>query len=76
MPDLDQTQPARHRHLHKVVGTWLAWQAELRTPRIRDQRGLSQSTENAVLLSGAIIIAAAVIAIVTAYVNKELTALK
>ncbi len=38
----------------------------------RDERGLSQSTENAVLLTGAIAIAATVIALVGAYVRAHL----
>ena len=40
--------------------------------RVRDQRGLSQSTENAVLLAGAVIIAGVVIAAVRAYVTSHM----
>jgi len=39
---------------------------------VRDERGLSQSTENAVLLTGAIAIAATVITLVGAYVRAHL----
>lgn len=38
----------------------------------RDQRGLSQSTENAILLAGAVAVAAAVIGAVTIYVTAKL----
>ena len=38
----------------------------------RDERGLSQSTENAILLAGAVAVAVAVIPAVTLYVNAKL----
>jgi len=38
----------------------------------RDERGLSQSTENAVLLAGAVTVAGIVIAVITAYVRSHL----
>lgn len=38
----------------------------------RDERGLSQSTENAILLAGAVSVAVAVITAVTLYVNAKL----
>lgn len=44
----------------------------LTAPRSRDERGLSQSTENAILLAGAVTIALIVIGAITAYVTKHL----
>ncbi len=41
------------------------------SPR-RDERGLSQSTENAILLAGAIVIAGIVISMVTVYVQNNM----
>ena len=38
----------------------------------RRERGLSQSTENAILLAGAVAVAGIVIAVVTAYVQAKL----
>ncbi len=38
----------------------------------RDDRGLSQSTENAILLAGAIAVAGIVVAAVTAYVTTRM----
>ena len=38
----------------------------------RDQRGLSQSAENAILLAGAVAVASAVIAAITVYVKSHL----
>lgn len=38
----------------------------------RDERGLSQSTENAVLLAGAVAVAVIVITAVTSYVTKNM----
>lgn len=55
--------------LHTLIGTVLAVLA----PReARDERGLSQSTENAILLAGAVTIAGAVILAVTTYVNGRM----
>lgn len=41
-------------------------------PRQRTERGLSQSTENAILLAGAVAVAGVVIAVITAYVKSHL----
>ena len=41
-------------------------------PRSRNERGLSQSVENAILLAGAVAIATAVIIAITAYVQANL----
>lgn len=40
--------------------------------RRRDERGLSQSTENAILLGGAVAIAIIVVTAITAYVRANL----
>lgn len=42
---------------------------------VRDERGLSQSTENAVLLTGAVAIAAVVVGLVGTYVARRLEGL-
>ena len=44
--------------------------------RVQDQRGLSQSTENAILLAGAVAIAALVIVAVQSFVTGQLKLLK
>ncbi|MVA75010.1 hypothetical protein GC722_03050 [Auraticoccus sp. F435] len=49
-----------------VVGFWLE-----PGPR-RDERGLSQSTENAILLAGAIAVATIVVTAVTLYVRARM----
>ncbi|MCL2783311.1 MAG: hypothetical protein FWD80_04990 [Propionibacteriaceae bacterium] len=38
----------------------------------RDERGLSQSTENAILLAGAVTVAGVIITVITAYVKTHL----
>ncbi|HET9647123.1 MAG TPA: hypothetical protein VFP34_02700 [Microlunatus sp.] len=38
----------------------------------RDERGLTQSTENAILLAGAVTVAIAVVTAVTAYVKSHM----
>ena len=42
------------------------------SPESRDERGLSQSAENAILLAGAVAMASAVIAAITVYVKSHL----
>lgn len=54
------------RFLHLLVGVLLA------PLPARDQRGLSQSTENAILLAGAVAVALIVISAVTIYVTAKL----
>lgn len=41
-------------------------------PPRRDQRGLSQSTENAILLAGAVAVALVVVTAVTVYVTAKM----
>lgn len=53
--------------VHALVGTFLF----LRYHR-RDERGLTQSTENAILLAGAVAVAIAVVTAITAYVKSHL----
>ncbi len=56
------------RTVHHTVGLLM----QLLRPTARDERGLSQSTENAILLAGAVFIAGIVIAVITEYVTREL----
>ncbi len=44
----------------------------LKDPRRRDERGLSQSAENAILLAGAVAVAIIVVAAITSYVSARL----
>ncbi len=44
----------------------------LKDPRTRDERGLSQSAENAILLAGAVAVAILVVAAITGYVSARL----
>lgn len=55
-------------NVYKVIALWV----EATTPRPRDERGLSQSTENAILLAGAVAIAAIIIGVITVFVEREL----
>lgn len=52
-----------------MVGMLLALQAPRRT---RDERGLSQSAETAILLAGAVVVAAIVVTVITAFVKSKL----
>lgn len=54
--------------IHLILGTVLT----LHMPPRRDERGLSQSTENAILLAGAVLIAGVVITAITDYVKGNL----
>jgi hypothetical protein len=44
----------------------------LKDPRTRDQRGLSQSAENAILLAGAVAVALIVVGAITTYVSGRM----
>jgi len=44
----------------------------LKDPRARDERGLSQSAENAILLAGAVTVAIIVVSAITAYVRARM----
>ena len=52
--------------IHQSVGLLL------RANQPRDERGLSQSTENAILLAGAAVIALLIITVITSYVRDNL----
>lgn len=55
--------------MNTLLCTLVGW---LVAPPRREERGLSQSTENAILLAGAVTIALIVIAAITTYVNAKL----
>lgn len=56
-------------NLHSLVGALVVL---LTPPEPHDERGLSQSTENAILLAGAAAIALVVISVITGYVTDHL----
>lgn len=56
------------RIVHSVIGLFVF----LRDPQVRNERGLSQSAENAILLAGAVGIALLIISGITAYVQGRL----
>ena len=58
--------------MNRLFALLLITWTTLTLPSRKDERGLSQSTENAVLLAGAAALAATVLTIVTAYVTKNL----
>ncbi len=53
-----------------LIGLIVALQAGDRPPH--DERGLSQSTENAILLAGAVAVAGIVVAAITVYVRSKM----
>lgn len=55
--------------VHTLIGFLL-------NPPKRDEKGLSQSTENALLLAGAVAVAGAIVYVVTNFVTRELGPLK
>ncbi|GAA3702483.1 hypothetical protein GCM10022204_19460 [Microlunatus aurantiacus] len=56
------------RLTHAVVGLLVL----IKSPRQRDERGLSQSAENAILIAGAVAIAVAIVAAIRAFVLSRL----
>lgn len=63
------------RPIHLILGTVILLDKLFltgTTARRRDERGLSQSTENAILLAGAVAVAGIVIAAITTYVKGKM----
>lgn len=58
------------RTMHVVLAMW--WQLTHPSSVTRDERGLSQSTENAILLAGAVTVAVLIVTVITAYVKSRL----
>ena len=56
------------RITHALVGVLIM----IRDPRRRDERGLSQSAENAILIAGAVAVAVAIVAAIRAFVLSRL----
>ena len=54
--------------VHRMIAVLVSAQH----PPARDQRGLSQSTENAILLAGAVTVALIIIAVITKFVQDNL----
>lgn len=61
-----------------VVGVLVLLQTGVRAPStrprraVRDERGLSQSAETAILLAGAVVVAGIVVTVITAFVKSKL----
>lgn len=61
--------------VHLMVGSTLIMRSgAVMTPRTkRDERGLSQSTEQAIMIAGAVAIAIIIVTFVTTYVQGQLS---
>lgn len=55
-----------------ALAVW--WQLTHASLIPKDERGLSQSTENAILLAGAVTVAVLIVTVITAYVKSRLPA--
>lgn len=53
---------------HALVGVLIM----IKDPQLRDERGLSQSAENAILIAGAVAVAVAIVAAIRAFVLSRL----
>jgi len=58
--------------MNYILGTVVVVTGMLRSEPKRDERGLSQSTENAILLAGAVAVASIVILAITEFVKSKL----
>lgn len=56
----------------KLVALWIGWLLEVKHPRTESQRGLSQSTEVAILLGAAAAVAIVIMLFVKNYVSTRL----
>ncbi|WP_232547478.1 hypothetical protein [Propioniciclava soli] len=57
--------------VHRLIGSALVLKNSM-TEAARDQRGLSQSTEQAILLAGVVAIAIGIVTLITGFVNGKL----
>ena len=55
-----------------LATTLLGMLVLLKDPEARNERGLSQSAETAIIIAGAVAIATVVVALITAFVRAEL----
>ena len=55
-----------------LATTLLGMLVLLKDPEARNERGLSQSAETAIIIAGAVAIATVVVALITAFVQAEL----
>ena len=55
-----------------LAATILGMLLVLKDPQTRNERGLSQSAETAIIIAGAVAIATVVVALITAFVRAEL----
>lgn len=60
------------KQFHAITATLVGFWVGAKRPMPRDERGLSQSTENAILLAGAVTVAGIVVAAITVYVQSRL----
>ncbi len=65
-------EPQRRGILSRILHTVIGLAVFLRQPWQRNERGLSQSAENAILLAGAVAIATGIIVAITAFVQSHL----
>ena len=56
----------------QLAATLIGMFVLLKDPRSRDERGLSQSAETAIIIAGAVAIATVVVALITTYVRTKL----
>jgi hypothetical protein len=59
-------------HPKQLATTLLGMLVLLKNPRTRDERGLSQSAETAIIVAGAVAIATVIVALITAFVQAKL----
>ncbi|GEM_PF-2479467 len=77
MSELDHFELENDAHARRWLATFIGAMMQVGTTgHRRDERGLSQSTENAVLLTGAVALALVVLGIVGAFVRSKLGELK
>ena len=59
-------------NIKHIAATLVGMMVLLKEPQSRDERGLSQSAETAIIIAGAVAIATVVVALITTYVRTKL----
>ena len=59
-------------NIKHIAATLVGVMVLLKDPQARDERGLSQSAETAIIIAGAVAIATVVVALISSYVRTKL----
>ena len=63
-------------NLKQLAAAFVGMLVLLKDPQPRDERGLSQSAETAIIIAGAVAIATVIVTLITTYVRTKLATIR